>query len=505
MSNQRYPVHVRLIGVMQNKNKKIFMTSVLWSDQNDIIVYRKYEEFRKLHKQLQKKFPVGRGFGKKAEEVLPKFEDVPLKTLRKKAPSKSMLRLKLLEKYFTALIELEPKISQCNDVIQFFIPQNHDLEPSFPKNSIVIMPSEDQGDAEDMSEDKQQQSAGNITQPFIAETHRCVASYETKDTKNRPFKVNVEETVDVLIKDPAGWWLVENEEKHIAWFPAPYLEKCCDPEEYDDTTDGIPEEGMLYYAARGYEAKNIDELSVNIGVVVEVLQKSDNGWWLIRYNGKAGYVPSMYLQPYKNPHQKFQIQSINLYRPASPPGNLCAVKNLQLSRSHTSLQPYPVVKGKFRPLDRQKSRSLCCIPPPAITINDQDASSSAKTESRIDSLSDGSEESLNFSSCSSSSRNSPVSPESDFLSVSQADMAEQLQRSRTPPAMITHRRGSDCLSVAEQLPNSNSDPNLFKSSSMPKVPPRPKAQEILSRCTTITKRAAMPLFLGSKPTVAQLY
>ncbi|MBN3280020.1 NOXO1 oxidase, partial [Polyodon spathula] len=480
------------------------MTSVLWSDQNDIIVYRKYEEFRKLHKQLRKQFLVGRGFGRKSEGILPKFEDVPLKTLRKKATCRSMLRLKLLEKYFAALMELEPKISQCNDVIQFFIPQNHDLQPSFPKNSIVIMPSEDQENAEDVSEDKRQHSAGNITQPFIAETHRCVASYETKDTKNRPFRVNVEETVDVLIKDPGGWWLVENEEKHIAWFPAPYLEKCCDPEEYENVTDGIPEEGMLYYAARGYEATNTDELSLNIGVVVEVLQKSDNGWWLIRYNGKAGYVPSMYLQPYKNPHQKYQIQSINLYRPASPTGNLRTVKNLQLSHSQISLQPCPVVKGKLQPLDRQKSRSLSCILPPAITINDYDASSSSKTESKIDSLSDSSEESLNFSSCSNSSRNSLVSPESDFLSVNPAVMAEQLRRSRTPPAMITHRRDSDYVSEAEQLPNSNSDPNLYKSSSMPKVPPRPKVQEILSRCTTITKKAAMPLLPGSKPAVAQL-
>ncbi|RXM31994.1 NADPH oxidase organizer 1 [Acipenser ruthenus] len=412
-----------------------------------------------------------------------------------------MLRLKLLDKYFTALMELEPKISQCNDVIQFFIPQNQDLEPSFPKNSIVIMPSEvDQEVAEVMNKDTKRHSAGSITEPFVAETYMCVGSYETKDTKNRPFKVNVEETVDVLLKDPAGWWLVENEEKHIAWFPAPYLEKCCDPE-YDDTTDGIPEEGIRYYSARAYKAKNMDELSLDIRVVVEVLQKSDNGWWLIRYNGKAGYVPSMYLQPYKNPHQKFQIQSMNLYRPVSPPGNLLAVKNL--SCSQTSLEPCPVVKRKLLPLDRQKSRSLSFLSPPVVTINDHDAGSSAKLQSRMDSISDESEDSLNFSYSFRSSRDSAVSPKSDFLSGSQTDMAEQPQRSSNTPVVITHRRGSDCVGVAQQLPSRNSDPNLFKSSSMPKMPPRPNVQEILSRCTTITKKTAMRLSPGSKPAVVQ--
>ena len=30
-----------------------------------------------------------------------------------------------------------------------------------------------------------------------------------------------------------GWWLVENENKLLAWFPAPYLE-LCDGEDDDD-------------------------------------------------------------------------------------------------------------------------------------------------------------------------------------------------------------------------------------------------------------------------------
>lgn len=43
-----------------------------------------------------------------------------------------------------------------------------------------------------------------MTQPFSTETYRCVAPYETKDTKNKPFKVALNEKVDVLIKDKAG-------------------------------------------------------------------------------------------------------------------------------------------------------------------------------------------------------------------------------------------------------------------------------------------------------------
>uniref|UniRef100_A0AAY5ENH2 NADPH oxidase organizer 1b n=1 Tax=Electrophorus electricus TaxID=8005 RepID=A0AAY5ENH2_ELEEL len=106
-------------------------------------------------------------------------------------------------------------------------------------------------------------SSGNVTQPYVTQTYRCVAPYETKDTNNRPFNVAVNETLDVLIKDQAGWWLVENESKCLAWFPAPFLEI-----------------SPLYCAARSYTAKTRDELSVAIGTMLEVLQKSDNGWWL---------------------------------------------------------------------------------------------------------------------------------------------------------------------------------------------------------------------------------
>lgn len=43
--------------------------------------------------------------------------------------------------------------------------------------------------------------------------------------------------------------------------------------------------GALYCAVRSYTSKKVDEISVPIGSVVEVLRKSDNGWWLIRYVG----------------------------------------------------------------------------------------------------------------------------------------------------------------------------------------------------------------------------
>lgn len=41
---------------------------------------------------------------------------------------------------------------------------------------------------------------------------------------------------------------------------------------------------MPYVAVKSYKATKDDEATIAIGAVVEVLQKSENGWWLIRYH-----------------------------------------------------------------------------------------------------------------------------------------------------------------------------------------------------------------------------
>lgn len=40
-------------------------------------------------------------------------------------------------------------------------------------------------------------------------------------------------------------------------------------------------------ASKSYKATKGDEINLAIGAVVEVLQKSDNGWWLIRYDSNV--------------------------------------------------------------------------------------------------------------------------------------------------------------------------------------------------------------------------
>ncbi|KAJ0001438.1 hypothetical protein NQD34_006458, partial [Periophthalmus magnuspinnatus] len=386
---------------------QMYLVSVLWSDQNEIVVYRTFRDFQKLHKQMKNAFPASKL--KQSERVIPKFRYKRVKhSDQKKTPTKYLVRLKFLQTYCNELLSCEPRVCQCTDLVTFFHPNEQDLQPEFSNSSVIVMPLD-----EDLKADL---GGGNVTKPFVTETYCCVAAYETKDTKNKPFKVAAEEKVDVLIKDKAGWWLVENDEKRMAWFPAPYLEKL--EHDGDDEIDGSTKQGMLYIAIKSYKATKDDEITVSISAVVEVLKKPENGWWLVRYKEKAGYIPSIYLRPYyphicltpSLPEQQYPLNLLET--PSSRPSSPCLLQ----------------------PESKKKSRSLNILPALLPTQ-----------------LPDGSR----FS-------HTPPPPRSNHLSPS---------------------------TDVRMLP-SVSDPNLYKGLKSPKVPPRPQPQQILTRCTTITRKNA---------------
>ncbi|KFM12470.1 NADPH oxidase organizer 1, partial [Aptenodytes forsteri] len=315
-----------------------YMMFVSWSDQNNILIYRTFEEFKRFHKELKRKFPIESGSLGRSDRTIPRFKDANVKWRKSGKLNRCLEILKLLETYSQELLKTDAKISQGEDVIQFFKAQTQDLDPSFPENSVVIMPSEIGGE----KKNQPRQQLASITHPQASQSYRCIETFETKDTKNKAFKVAKKEIVEVLMKDMTGWWLVENADKQIAWFPASYLE---DVDVHKDIQNALSskEEGSLYFVMRAYESQKADELSLNNGVVVEVVRKSDDGWWLIRYNGRTGYMPSMCLQPYKNPHHKLQtIISCGLN--VSTP-NLCS--------SLTAPQPQEDVSSL-----RSRSRSL---------------------------------------------------------------------------------------------------------------------------------------------------
>ncbi|TRY98974.1 hypothetical protein DNTS_001240 [Danionella cerebrum] len=465
MSNQRHPVNIQIAGAIEKDTTQLYMTTVLWSDQNEVTVYRSLNDFKKLNRELKKKFPPSNSFNR-STRIIPTFKAAGVYiNMQIRGPSKSVLRLKALEGYCGELLKSDPRICKSSELINFLNPKALDLNPDFAKNCIVIMPSE-----VTLGSDKTEESNG-VTQPFVTETYRCVATYETKDTKNRPFKVEVDEVVDVLIKDQKGWWLVENNAKHLAWFPAPYLERA----EMGYSGPDVMDNGSVFYVAtKCYKAMNSDEISVEIGSVVEVLQKSDNGWWIVRCNRTAGYLPSMYLQPYNNPRihmmetrRELISPTLDMVQLPLPEQDSLQVSSLDLGRSHENL-PHLTIPP-LHPEDQLMLHSLNKITSSSKATSPIQGEL-AQTEHKS-SLSDDSGEFNDESSYSSSDSPSRSETEETLYKI------HMLTNNLSPEAT-----GEDNTSLRQSAPWLNKMPT------QPKVPPRPQAQEIIKRCTTVTRK-----------------
>ncbi|XP_067859747.1 NADPH oxidase organizer 1-like [Heptranchias perlo] len=499
--DKRFPLHVRIIGYMQHKKQKTFLASVLWSDQNDVIVYRTFEEFKKLHRAIVKKFPLEAGCIKKSDRILPKFEDISRKERRQTRVSKSVLRIRMLEKYCNHLLSTSAKISKDQAVSQFFLLTNKDLAPSFPSDSIIIMPSAVE-QKEDTWRRTSRTNAQSITQPVASENYTCIAPYETKDTKNKPFRVEKDEIVDVVTKNSSGWWLVENDEKQLAWFPAPYLKTCLNSAPSGASNINNETDECQYYAVKSYEATDGDELSMHVGVIVEVLKKSSDGWWLIRYNGQSGYVPSLYLQPYNNPHSKFQILT-KADRYTSTPNLIMAARsprtqsnNVQLNSHRYEANNYlssTEILGANNGLYMQKSRSTNCLSDETIEEDQLSLPNSDESESRSESLSDDISLSTVSSGKSGLSEDITLS-DSYIIRASTNVVSGQVEKNQMVASQSKTKNLIDSGVEAVGLKHSP-EPSAGGSSTVtnliPKIPPRPQRQEILSRCTTFTKNMVL--------------
>ncbi|CAO2642207.1 NADPH oxidase organizer 1 [Lemmus lemmus] len=287
MAGPRYPVSAHAVALVQMERLQTFAFSVRWSDDSDSSVRRSWHEFRQLQKSLKKIFPVEAGLLRTSERVLPKLPDVPLLT-RRGHTGRGLARLQLLKTYVQALLATPEHVLRSSALTDFFAPRPLDLEPMLPPGSLVILPT---------PEEPLSQPASSLTiHSLEAQSMRCLQPFYTHDIRDRPFQTQAQEILDVLLRHPSGWWLVENKDKQTAWFPAPYLEEAALGQDQDSGL-ALRSKGMQFCATQAYEGSRTDELSVPAGARVHVLQTSDRGWWLCRYNGQEGLFPAVLLQP----------------------------------------------------------------------------------------------------------------------------------------------------------------------------------------------------------------
>ncbi|XP_032957467.1 NADPH oxidase organizer 1 isoform X2 [Rhinolophus ferrumequinum] len=266
--------------------QQTFAFSVRWSDDSNTFLRRSWDEFRRLHKNLKETFPVESGLLRRSDRVLPKLQDASL-LVRGGRTGRGLVRLQLLEAYLRALLAIERM--PCDPALtSFFAPQTRDLEPRLPPGSLVILPVPE----EPVASPARSPSIHSLE----AQSLQCLQPFSTQDTQGRPFHTRAQEVLDVLLRHPSGWWLVQNEDQQTAWFPAPYLGDVA-PGQGEEGGRPLRSSGFQFCASRAYEGSRADELSVPAGAHVHVLEMSDRGWWLCRFGGRTGLLPSVLLQP----------------------------------------------------------------------------------------------------------------------------------------------------------------------------------------------------------------
>ncbi|XP_054610690.1 SH3 and PX domain-containing protein 2B isoform X2 [Dunckerocampus dactyliophorus] len=305
-------VTVQDVQKRRNPSKHyVYIIKVSWSDGSTEIIYRRYSKFFDLQMELLDKFPVEGGQKDPKRRIIP---FLPGKILFRRSHIRdvAMKRLRPINEYCRALIQLPVYISQCEEVRVFFETRPEDLnppkeEPTGKKKSGFVERATTflkRGDA----------TSGD---PLLLDQYVAVTDYEKQESSEISLRVG--QVVEVIEKNESGWWFVSSEDAQ-GWVPATCLEAQDDPDDFTFPGEEAPRRfwslprhvgrrrtlGDLFSTGFGqeekysviypYSARDQDEIDLERGMIVEVIQKNLEGWWKIRYQGREGWAPASYLK-----------------------------------------------------------------------------------------------------------------------------------------------------------------------------------------------------------------
>ncbi|XP_035522018.1 SH3 and PX domain-containing protein 2B [Morone saxatilis] len=277
-------VTVQDVQKRRNPNKHyVYIIKVSWSDGSTEIIYRRYSKFFDLQMELLDKFPVEGGQKDPKRRIIP---FLPGKILFRRSHIRdvAMKRLRPINEYCRALIQLPVYISQCEEVRVFFETRPEDLNP--PKEEPI---GKKKSGIVERATTFLKRGDSTSADPLLLDQYVAVTDYEKQESSE--ISLHVGQVVEVIEKNESGWWFVSSEDAQ-GWVPATCLEAQDDPDDF--TFPGEEEE--KYTVIYPYSARDEDEIDLERGMIVEVIQKNLEGWWKIRYQGREGWAPASYLK-----------------------------------------------------------------------------------------------------------------------------------------------------------------------------------------------------------------
>ncbi|XP_072517505.1 SH3 and PX domain-containing protein 2B isoform X1 [Salminus brasiliensis] len=278
-------VTVQDVQKRRNPSKHyVYIIKVSWSDGSTEVIFRRYSKFFDLQMELLDKFPVEGGQKDPKRRIIP---FLPGKILFRRSHIRdvAMKRLRPINEYCRALIQLPVYISQCEEVRVFFETRPEDLNPPIEEP----IGKKKSGIVERAASFLKRGGDSTSADPLLLDQYVAVTDYEKQESSE--ISLHVGQMVEVIEKNESGWWFVSSEDAQ-GWVPATCLEAQDDPDDFS-----LPaEEEEKYTVIYPYAARDQDEIDLERGMTVEVIQKNLEGWWKIRYQGREGWAPASYLK-----------------------------------------------------------------------------------------------------------------------------------------------------------------------------------------------------------------
>lgn len=291
---------VSVEGVQRRTKPKkhfVFCVKVTWSDGTVNLVYRRYREFLHLQTILYQAFPGSLGRpGTKRKNFTPLPSSF---SSRVNVGEIIFRRMEQVNYFLKQILALETKVAQSKHIKCFLTPTPEDLEPRkmtpkktrFKKSSRSKFTKTMRGRLQRFG--KTRVFGNNISSPIVLEHFVVMDDYKKQAKSDISLKKGT--LVDVIEKRQCGWWLVDADGE-VGWAPALFLEPADEMAEVSNVTTYAMGRGEFYVTSKKYVAVEDDELSFDIGVNLQIVEKNFDGWWKASYLGREGWVPAMYLK-----------------------------------------------------------------------------------------------------------------------------------------------------------------------------------------------------------------
>lgn len=275
----RRPKFLTIEGIQKRKNPDknyVYILKVVWSDGNINIVYRTCSDFFFLQENLRKECPSA--IGKEIPALKGRKFTENCQFCFKDGTCK---RQKFMNQFCHELVNAPDHISRSKVVMDFCRSRPSDV---LPHGEVGKKDGKSTGD-----DDENVQISG----PVVFEQYEVICDYKKKNKND--ISLTAGDVVDVIEKNDYGWWLVDRDGE-LGWAPASHLEPTEDGAEVTSAKHFAPGKEEIYVSIKRYQATAADELSFDADVMLKVVEKTLDGWWLVRYQGEEGWAPAMHLK-----------------------------------------------------------------------------------------------------------------------------------------------------------------------------------------------------------------